>query len=135
VSACINRHGIEKLFGELQKKEHHKFPKEGGISGESTKQGVYVIRDEHGTVLHVGRTYGAERGITQRLENHLYGSSSFTQSHFKDGEMKGNAKKLREVCTFQYLDVADDRARAILECYAISWHCPKHLGLSKKKTK
>jgi hypothetical protein len=54
--------------------------------------------------------------------------SSFARAHFH-----GAGSDLRKGYTFQYLDVEDDRARALLESCAIWWLCPQHLGLGAGK--
>jgi hypothetical protein len=80
-------------------------------------------------VVHVGRTLRGHNGLKQRLVNHLRGQSSFVQAH-----LKGKASRLRDEYTFQYLEVPDDRKRALLECLAIASYCPEHLGLGASKT-
>jgi excinuclease UvrABC nuclease subunit len=90
-------------------------------------QGVYLIRDENGVVLHVGRTVSGQKGLAQRLENHRSGKSSFVKIH-----LKGERDLLKNNFTFQYIEVEDDRERALLENHAIAWYCPVHLGLGRK---
>ena len=63
---------IEKLFRELCRQKEYNFPREGytEILGAPTSLGVYVVYSPKGTVLHVGRTPRAKRGLRQRLNNH-----------------------------------------------------------------
>jgi len=88
-----------------------------------SKQGVYVIRKGQ-VVLHVGRTVGGKNGLRQRLKNHLYGSSSFTNKY-----LNGKGAVLRKRHTYQFLMVKkNERLRSLLEAYAIGMLCPKHIG-------
>jgi hypothetical protein len=88
-------------------------------------QGVYVIYNARGKVLHVGRTPKGAKGLHQRLSNHLHGASSFTIKY-----LEGHGARLRRGGTFRYLVVASPRLRALLEAYAIGSLCPAHLGVS-----
>ena len=56
--------------------------------------------------------------------------SSFTRVY-----LKGKRSVLRHGFKFQYLELADDEMRALLEHFATAWHCPAHLGLGKKTLK
>ncbi len=87
------------------------------------RQGVYVILDVKGTVLHVGKTSRAKKGLRQRLSNHLRGQSSFAKKFLKQ-----NGKELREGYVFKYVVVDDPKLRTLLEAYAIGCLCPEHLG-------
>lgn len=78
--------------------------------------------------MHVGRSVRGREGLAQRLGNHLRGQSSFAKSY-----LKGNGRLLREGYTYQYLVVADNRARALLEHLAVGELCPEHLGLGTGK--
>lgn len=119
------RENIERLLCELNAQKTRPFPQEGPLQQEvPTTQGVYVLRNPNGDILHVGRTTTAKNGLRQRLQNHLDGKSSFVRDY-----LGGKRNELRTGCTFQHLEVPNDRDRALLENRAISWHCPKHLGL------
>lgn len=126
----MERHGIKTLFERLQKQKADPFPKAGERLVAPTTHGVYVIRDPARKVVHVGRTLRGRNGLLQRLYQHLRGQSSFVQVH-----LKGNGSQLRGGYTFQYLEVPDDRERALLECFATAWHCPEHLGVGAKTGK
>lgn len=89
--------------------------------------GVYIIHRINGTVLHVGRTYRAKKGLKQRLNNHLKGVSSFMKRYNK---ISVNSLKK---CYFRFIPVKNDRMRALLELYAAAMLCPKYLGLHKAK--
>ncbi len=123
----MERHGIKTLFERLQKQETCHFPKAGERLVAPPTHGVYVIRDPSRKVVHVGRTVRGRNGLLQRLYQHLRGQSSFVQVH-----LNGNCSQLRGGYTFQYLEVPDDRERALLECFATAWLCPEHLGVGAK---
>jgi hypothetical protein len=78
--------------------------------------------------VQVGRTYRGQGGLQRRLSTHLGtgSSSSFTWYYL---DRKGST--LRNGFTFQYLEVEDVRARALLEHFATAWHCPKYLRLGQ----
>jgi hypothetical protein len=56
----------------------------------------------------------------------LCGRSSFTY-YFLDGD----GSRLREGYSYQYLEVADARHRALLEALAVGWLCPAYLGVGQ----
>ena len=120
----MERKRIEKLFARLQKQPTSRFPKVGVALVAPATHGVYVLRDRANKVVHVGRTVRGRNGISQRLYNHLRGQSSFVNAH-----LDGHGERLRTGYTFQFLEVADDRERALLEYFATAWFCPTHLGL------
>jgi len=99
------------------------FPQERQQLKAPSEPAVYIIRKGE-IVLHVGRTLRGKYGLYQRLKNHLYGASSFTDKY-----LKGNGATLRKGHTYQFLVVEDARLRALLEAYAIGTLCPKHIGL------
>lgn len=113
---------IKSMLGDLERQPRSPFLK---IEAPA-KHGVYLIRGDDGTVLHVGRTVTAHNGLAQRLRNHLYGKSSFVRNH-----LNGETETLRRSFTFQCIVVENDRERALLEHYAIAWFCPVHLGLGR----
>jgi hypothetical protein len=114
------------LFGQLCKQLKHSFPKPRRSLDATSKHGVYIIRKDK-TVLHVGRTLRREDGLDGRFNDHLHGSSSFTDKY-----LKGKGSILRENgYTYQYLEVEDPRKRALLEAYAIGILCPEHIGLGE----
>ena len=119
------RQEVRKLFAKLCKQRPQIFPQSREQLEAPLKSGVYVIRKSK-NVLHVGRTSRAKYGIYQRLKNHLYGASSFTDKY-----LKGNGEALRKGHTYQYLVVKDARLRALIEAYAIGMLCPKHIGLGE----
>jgi len=120
----MERKNIQKLFKQLDKRARQPFPKSRQHLEAPATHGVYVIRDSAHAVLHVGRTYRGLNGLSQRLYNHLRGQSSFVQVYLQD-----HGRELRDGYTFQYLEVPDNRVRALLEHFATAWHCPKHLGV------
>ena len=124
----MERKRIEKLFQRLDKQPLCRFPERGyGLTAPRT-HGVYVIRDHSNNVLHVGRTLRGRNGLFQRLCNHLLGQSSFVGVH-----LKGDGRCLRTGYTFQYIEVPDNRERALLESFATAWHCPAHLGVGANR--
>lgn len=115
---------VQELFNELRSQDEFPFPQHRKRLVAPAEPGVYVIRKRE-TVLHVGRTLRAKGGLHQRLNDHLHGSSSFTNKY-----LGGEGAKLREDGhTYQYLPVGDPRLRALLEAYAVGSLCPKHIGL------
>ena len=120
----MERHRIKRLFHALAKQRRRAFPPAGRRLDVPSSHGVYVIRDPRGSVVHVGRTHRGQSGLSQRLNNHLRGQSSFVNVY-----LRRHGGRLRRGYTFQYLEVPDHRERALLEHFATSWHCPKHLGV------
>lgn len=120
----IEKDQIKSLFLRLDKQPRISFPEVRGTLLAPKVHGVYVIRDKKGLAVHVGRTVRGKAGLHQRLNNHLQANSSFVIVC-----LGGDKKALRKSYTFQYLEVADARERALLEHFATAWHCPKHLGL------
>jgi hypothetical protein len=121
----MERDTIRRLFKRLDQQPHLRFPKlRESLDAPKEHHGVYVIRNPRGRVEHVGRTLRGRDRLLQRLRNHLRGQSSYIRKHHA-----GDGNILRSGYTYQYLAVANDRARALLEHYATAWHCPVHLGL------
>ena len=121
------RDRIAKLLAELNLQPIIRFPATGQRLKASQNQGVYVIRKPNKKVAHVGRTVRGKLGLLQRLRNHLSAQSSFVQA-----SLSSEGGKLRDGYTYQCIDVANDRERALLEHIATAWHCPEHLGVSAK---
>ena len=119
---------IRTLLSQLNRQEAHNFPDPLCRDFATKDHGVYLILDKKGAVLHVGRTYRAKSGLRQRLRNHLSGASSFVKIHFG-----GKGSLLRTGHKYKYLKIENDRERALLECLATAWHCPRHLGVHAKK--
>lgn len=119
---------VENLFIKLIKSRFHEFPKKGytEIIGVPRGQGVYIIYDNKGAVVHVGRTQRGKNGLRQRLNNHLLGQSSFAENFLdrKGSQLRGRYK-------FKYLVIKNSRERALVEALAIGKLCPKHLGLGE----
>ncbi|HID51903.1 MAG TPA: hypothetical protein EYP41_07700 [Anaerolineae bacterium] len=112
---------IKKLFKELNSQPKHSFPKKRQPFNAPIKPGAYIILKNE-RVLHVGKTLS---GIQNRLKNHLYGNSSFTEKY-----LNGRGETLRkDGYTYQYLVVENPRKLALLEAYAIGRLCPEHIGL------
>lgn len=117
---------IKRLFKELGKQEKRSFPKKRQALDAPSAHGVYIIRTRQ-LVLHVGRTLRGKKGLYQRLKDHLYGASSFTNEY-----LRGDGAVLRQgEYTYQYLELADPRKRALLEAYTIGILCPEHIGLGE----
>jgi hypothetical protein len=117
------RDRIARLLERLKEQPIHQFPKVRESLQVSRNQGVYVIRNPKNEVVHVGRTLRGHLGLQQRLRNHLAAQSSFVMA-----ALGGDGSRLRTGYTYQYLEVPDDRERALLEHIATAWHCPQHLG-------
>jgi hypothetical protein len=118
---------IMALFESLDAQPRIAFPQSRKSIDAPSTQGVYVIRAADGTVLHVGRTVSGQKGLAQRLRNHVSGKSSFVRTY-----LHGNSDALRSSFSFQYIEVENDRDRALLEHHATAWHCPAHLGLGRE---
>jgi len=117
---------VQEQFKKLCATKAVPFPQHGEQLTTSAKPGVYVIYKRE-AVLHVGRTLRAKGGLHQRLEDHLYGRSSFTKKY-----LKGKGATLRKKgYKYRYLEVNAPRLRALLEAYAIGVLCPRHLGLGE----
>jgi hypothetical protein len=117
------REKVEGLLDELMMVPAVNFPGTGKVTA-SDNHGVYIIYNEKEEVVHVGGTRSGKRGLWQRLQNHLYGQSSFVVAFFG-----GDGSKLRGDYKFRCLPVSDHRLRVFLEAYAIGCLCPKHIGL------
>ncbi|MBI4559671.1 MAG: GIY-YIG nuclease family protein [Candidatus Hydrogenedentes bacterium] len=118
-------HKIKRLYRRLVNAQPQRFPLEGPPK-VSRKHGVYIIFSPRSTVLHVGRTVRGQKGLDQRLNNHLHGASSFTLQY-----LDGKGSQLRGTHWFAYVEVSRPRSRALLEAYAVGHLCPKHLGVGK----
>lgn len=123
------RQRIRKLLAKLNAQPRVPFPNVRQRLQAPDTHGVYVIRNPSRRVLHVGRTQRGRAGLRQRLRNHLSAQSSFVVAH-----LKGDADKLRNGFTYQYLEVSDGRDRALLEHLATAWHCPVHLGVGNSRS-
>ena len=120
----IEHEEINALYNRLVQRPLIPFPKLREQIKIPATHGTYIIRDAENCVLHVGRTLRGKEGLRQRFKNHLYGQSSFVEVH-----MANDGGTLRQGHTFQYLEVSNDRQRALLEHFATARLCPRHLGL------
>jgi hypothetical protein len=116
---------VEK-FKQLLKAKKRKFPEKGKPLDAPNERGVYIIFGRNKSVLHVGATPRGQKGIANRLKDHLQTRSSFT---LKFPELKGDGSRLRNGYSFSYLAVVDNRIRAFLESYAVGRLCPRHIGV------
>lgn len=119
------RDRIQQLLDALEQASITPFPSGGESITVPKKLGVYVIRDPTKSVVYVGRTTRAKNGLHQRLRNHMAGKSALVRLH-----LNGDTSRLREGYSYQFLEVENDRERALLEHLAVAWHCPVVLGLS-----
>jgi hypothetical protein len=125
---------VRAKFDELLRSPMHLFPAPRRQFTETDKRGVYVIYSPRGEVLHVGGTPRGQKGIRQRLANHLHGQSSFTHKSeylWRHGgrTLKARYTFVREHCRYRCLAIKDERLRVLLEAYAIGHLCPDHIGL------
>lgn len=118
---------IEKEFNHLIRAELIKFPQMREPLKAPTEQGVYIIYNPKGDIVHVGRSVRGRNGLYQRLRNHLRGNSSFANQF-----LNGDGSKLRSGYKYKYRVIPDPRTRALLEALATGRLCPKHLGLGEK---
>ena len=119
------RNRIQQLLEALNQASISLFPRGRESIRVPKKLGVYVIRDPAEAVVYVGRTTRAKNGLHQRLRNHMAGKSALVRVH-----LKGDTNRLRDGFSYQFLEVENDRERALLEHIATAWHCPEVLGLS-----
>ncbi len=119
---------IEVLFLRLLKAPLETFPELRKELRAPTGHGVYVIYDPREVVVHVGSTPRAQRGISQRLRNHMSGSSSFKYYY-----LHGDGSLLRGAYKFRCIEIENPRTRALLEAYTIGRLCPKHLGIGQAR--
>lgn len=120
------RDQIQKLLERLEAAPMQTFPVRRGALAAPPAQGVYVIVDARGRVVHVGRTVRGKSGLHQRLKNHLYGQSSFVNDY-----LEGRGDELRQKYSYKWVEVRNDRMRALVEAAAIAWYCPRHLGVGQ----
>jgi hypothetical protein len=125
---------VKAKFAELIRSPLHLFPGSRQRFKETDKRGIYVIYSPRGKVLHIGGTPRGQRGIRQRLGNHLHGQSSFTNKsnylrRYGGRTLKDRYTYVREHCSYRCLAIEDERLRVLLEAYAIGHLCPDHVGL------
>ncbi len=118
---------IMNLHNTLVKSSNLPFPQKGKVN-VSTEQGVYIIYNPKGEILHVGRTLRGREGLNQRLQDHLGNNSSFSQQYIKPKSIN-----LRDGCSFKYLIEEDGRKRALLESLTTGLLCPKHIGTGERR--
>ncbi|MEC5143119.1 hypothetical protein [Chitinophaga sp. 212800010-3] len=113
---------IRQLFDALVNEPLHPFPERGGLNITGLK-GVYIIYQDN-IVAHVGNTRTGKDGLCQRLNNHIYGQSSFVRNYLQPKHLT-----VRTGFSFQFLPVANARERVLLEALACGMLCPLHVGL------
>ena len=91
---------IKSLYEILLASKRFPFTNKGKRVNVSNEQGVYIIYNPVGVVLHVGRTAGALASLNQRLNNHRTRTSSFRKSYLKPNKINLNSDY-----KFQYLEV------------------------------
>ena len=121
---------VRILFNKLVRAPLSHFPLPRVNVAAANDQGVYLIYSPKGKILHVGRTYRGKNGLAQRLRDHMFTASSFTNQY-----LEGRGFELRNGYKFRYLVVKDARLRALIEAYAIGRLCPAHIGLSQSTSK
>lgn len=125
----MNKHKqIKKLFNELVDSELNDFPQKGHGVRVTKEHGVYIIYCPDNNILHVGKTDRGIEGLSQRLNDHRNGKSSFSKQYLEE---KG--KELASGYKFKYLVVKQPRKRTFLEAYSIGVLWPKHIGTGEKK--
>lgn len=114
---------LRVLFDKLTHASPTQFPIARAKLNAPDRQGVYIIINPRGRVVHVGCTPKARGGIAQRLRNHMANASSFTTKY-----LNGDGSKLRGRYSFRCLVVKNPRHRVLLEALAIGRLCPAHIG-------
>ena len=120
----------EELFGSLLERPETLLPQKRKPLQAPKDHAVYVVRNPGKIVVHVGRTYRGPKRLHGRLMNHVQGNSCFVKEYIEK-RLKEHKSVLREGYTYQYIEVPDDRERALLESYAIAHLGPEHLGLGR----
>ena len=121
------RETIDAFVSSLGNAERHNFPETGSCNTVPVVQGIYLIAGPDNHVLHIGRSVRRQNGLRGRINDHLKGRSSFVRAF-----LARDRQQLRRGYTFQYIEIPDDRERALAEAAAIGWYCPKHLGLGAR---
>jgi len=88
---------IRDLYEKLLSAPIYSFPNKNSMGSfkpsVTEKHAVYIIYNPKDIVVHVGRSIRGRKGLVQRLNNHLYGNSSFTieclSGKGKQGSTKG----------------------------------------------
>lgn len=117
---------VLQLHNLLLNSELYLFPKKGKVD-VSIEQGVYIIYNQKGIVLHVGKTDRAKNGLNQRLQNHLRNQSSFSKKY-----LIPNTVNIRFEGRFKYIEIENDRLRTFTEAFTVGKLCPKHVGTGAK---
>jgi hypothetical protein len=117
---------IKLLFDRLLDQKKHPFPKKGRLD-ITCKKGVYIIYNSRGIVLHVGNTPSGKEGLCQRLNDHIYGASSFANKFLKPRNLT-----VRNNFKYKFFEVSSARNRVLLEALACGLLCPKHVGTHEK---
>ena len=117
---------IEFLFKNLIKADLQDFPNRGKLNVTCNK-GVYIIYNSNEEVVHVGRTPYGKDGLCQRLNDHIYGRSSFARNF-----LKPNKLSIRKGFSFKILEVSSARERTLLEALTCGLLCPKYIGTGEK---
>ena len=118
---------IMKLHKALLASSFFPFP-ENGVIEVSDEQGVYIIYGLENEVMHVGTTKRGNKGLNQRLYNHIGGTSSFRKMYLKQKNIN-----LRNGYKFKFIVVSNSRTRALLEALTAGLLCPSHFGTGAKK--
>src|SRR5689334_20461979 len=117
---------IKLLFNRLLHERSYFFPQKGPLD-ITCQKGVYIIFNPKGKPSHVGNTPRGERGLCQRLNNHIYWCSSFSKKF-----LKPQGLSVRNEYSFKFLKISSARDRALLEALAIGLLCPEHIGTHEK---
>lgn len=114
---------VRRDYERLRRARRVPFPAARQRLNCPTCQGVYLIIDPAGRVVHVGRTTRARAGLSQRLKAHLAGRSSFVIKY-----LKNRRSRLRRGYSYAFIEVPHPRLRALVEAYATGVLCPRHIG-------
>lgn len=114
---------VRDYCARLRRARRLPFPRAGKRLDCPSCQGVYLIFNPVGRVVHVGRTTRARAGLSQRLKAHLAGRSSFVIKF-----LTNKREKLRRGYSYAFIEVPKPRLRALVEAYATGVLCPRHIG-------
>jgi len=113
---------IKLLYDQLLQSKPHKFPTTGPLD-ITCKLGVYIIFNSKGVVSHVGNTRNGKKGLCQRLNNHLNGTSSYRKNFLRPRNLS-----VRNGFTYKLIEISSGRHRVFLESLACGLLCPEYIG-------
>lgn len=118
---------IMNLHKALIQSDQYTFPTKGKVK-VSEKHGVYIVYSPADKVLYVGNTPSGEKGLDQRLYNHVTGASSFSKQYLEPQNIS-----LRSGYKYRIIELSSPRKREPLEALTAGLLCPVHIGTGEKR--